>query len=1283
MKTLGDVYKFLCSYEEDLKDWIQTHPNKERLHEAVFVIFATKGLIPAVSNYAPCKGNFGTATITELNSVDELFEESIFRGGDGGSDYTAIDRKSKSIMGTTAKYLTNFTYEDLDIDKLVAAFAAVYQDFEHKRVCIVIPDRHDFDVMRRNIHRTTGSRANGWLDDAIVVDHDDLEAAFRRFKMHEADVKCVSSSLRPHQLFTVRKTVQLKESGVKHILYAHMSRSGKTYMMRGSIELDGGSNYLVVTTAPNETYQQYKDLFKNLGFNVTRLTPSVEPITEGRNVIITSKQFLDGKDILWLKQLNFDMVFVDEGHHGGTTDLAQGALEMYAPDTFTVFMSATPQKIKHAYDIPDAHVIHWDLEDVTLCKNINRPETFARFEEKYGGEFIDLFRTFSNHQIKTEYSQFPEMHILTQTLPDDIKSQIVSEVNGSSYGYSMTATFGLTSDKKGFQRPDEVSKLFYCLFGKHGTRIPDPVYENCFMKRIEDVCKETGSRYIGDSSDDVKVVMAFLPGDNINPISKALGHRLMNDTHLGYRRQFSEQYDIVSINSKVTSNPKQVIADAVAKARNSGKEGVLVLSGSQCHMAVSVQECDVVLLLNDRSSYEMVLQMMFRAMTEAPRKKCGFVVDMSLDRILDTVVSEYASNLTNSSLSRGEALKYLLTSKIVNINADEWVHIPGDHQKQITTIAEKLDHLYITNGHKSILKNLDRLKERNFQLTKEQELCLGLRHMRGTGKIRITGKDPIESIRDGIERKIYGDEHDVPKEKMEKRENFADILRFVVPLFSFITCRHRESSFLGMCEMIDADPDLKKICTDHISTWTFESIDNESILKNLMSIYSELGMHGDKDLNTMIGHVKELVYENRHDRHEMSKVLDDILLVHKNEKKMNAEIPTPNILREKMVDKVPESFWQNPSHKVLESSVGKIGFLNEIIDKFMNGLKGIIPDEKERYKHIVEQCLYFADKNQSNIHIVKAILDPDDVFKLNANIGDTLDMVFWNGQGVALSDNYFDLVVQNPPYNDGSGNKGAHHTLWDKFTIKAIEKWLKPGGYLVAVHPGNWRQGEDAIFDIFKEKQLHYLEIHNSNDGQKVFKCGTSFDWYLLENSPRSTKTIVVGEDGAQSEIDMGEWSFLPNMMHEYVRDLMTTDATDRLDITRDRSVYPTEKKGLVSKDQTETFCYPLINSIKKSGVIDYRYTCDNTKGGQFGRPKFIFCNGAGHYKDKTGEVGFTEWGYAIYDTPDHIDQIEIAFKNEKFKKLLDAIKIIPSQKCNVKVMKQFKKDFWRHLISD
>ena len=491
MQTIGDVYHFLKSFDGDLKAWIRNHPNKERVHEAVFVILASLGLIPEVSKYIPCKGNFGTGALEELLDVDELFEESIFRGGDGGSDYTAIKRESGSILATTAKYLFDFIYEDLHMDKLVAAFSVVYPQYENKHACIVIPDRRDFEKMCANMHQTTNSRAKVWLDDAIVIDHDDLEAAFNKFKLYDHKTPKKPSELQGvHQEFTVWKNIKMKKMGEKCVLYAHMPRSGKTHMMVGSFKADHGSNYLVITTAPNETVDQYEKACKGNGYNVTRLGPKTKPITGGKNIILVSKQFLDRhNDIEWLKDLQIDMAFVDEGHHGGTTELAQDSLRLYTPDAFTVFMSATPDKIKYAYDIPESNIIRWDQEDIKLCQNIDNPQSRIRLKEKYGPDFIKILNTFSDHEIKKKYLEYPDMHILTQSLTDDVKTEIITETDGSSYGISNTAIFSLTTDKKNFQEPVQVMERFYSIFGKLRQYTPDPKYPNPYMKRIADICK--------------------------------------------------------------------------------------------------------------------------------------------------------------------------------------------------------------------------------------------------------------------------------------------------------------------------------------------------------------------------------------------------------------------------------------------------------------------------------------------------------------------------------------------------------------------------------------------------------------------------------------------------------------------------------------------------------------------------------------------------------------------------------------------------------------------------
>jgi len=51
----------------------------------------------------------------------------------------------------------------------------------------------------------------------------------------------------------------------------------------------------------------------------------------------------------------------------------------------------------------------------------------------------------------------------------------------------------------------------------------------------------------------------------------------------------------------------------------------------------------------------------------------------------------------------------------------------------------------------------------------------------------------------------------------------------------------------------------------------------------------------------------------------------------------------------------------------------------------MIGLEKAIPDKKERYKTIVEECLYFSDINSTNVFICKLLTDHYNEYKLNYN----------------------------------------------------------------------------------------------------------------------------------------------------------------------------------------------------------------------------------------------------------------------------------------------------------
>lgn len=405
---------------------------------------------------------------------------------------------------------------------------------------------------------------------------------------------------------------------------------------------------------------------------------------------------------------------------------------------------------------------------------------------------------------------------------------------------------------------------------------------------------------------------------------------------------------------------------------------------------------------------------------------------------------------------------------------------------------------------------------------------------------------------------------------------------------------------------------------------------------------------------------------------ELSQIVDQYLIPTENEKLLQAEVSTPHKLRLEMIDKIPTIFWTQPQ-KVFEPCSGKGGFLINIIDKFMTGLKQHIPGEKKRYKFIVEECLYWGDINSNNVDTVKLLIDPSNKYKLNYFIGNTLKInieQLWNING-------FDAIIGNPPYNDQSDNKGAGHKIWDKFMKFSISEWLADDGYLLYVHPPLWRQPKNKLFQLVKSNNLIYLEIHNYDDGKKLFKCLTRYDWYLLQKSKYQKKTIVIDEYNVKHKINIKEWEFLPNGNFDEIKNLIS--GQEKHEIISDRSNYGADKKW-VSKDKNKEFKYKVIYSIYKNKTLQLRFS-NHQNNGHYGVPKIIFTPNLGlnYIIDKDGKYALTQWLMAIVDKPENLEKIATIFNNSKFKQILKSIKF--GMYYNSNILKQFKKDFWKEFV--
>jgi len=88
-----------------------------------------------------------------------------------------------------------------------------------------------------------------------------------------------------------------------------------------------------------------------------------------------------------------------------------------------------------------------------------------------------------------------------------------------------------------------------------------------------------------------------------------------------------------------------------------------------------------------------------------------------------------------------------------------------------------------------------------------------------------------------------------------------------------------------------------------------------------------------------------------------------------------------------------------------------------------------------------------------------------------------------------------------------------------------------------------------------------------------------------------------------------------------------------------------------------------------------------NSKG-MFGKSKVIFGSGAtGFIIDENGEYGLTQWATGIEDKIENLNQIKNVISSTKFMDEVIKATSVSKAEINRKILKYFKKDFWKEFI--
>ena len=138
------------------------------------------------------------------------------------------------------------------------------------------------------------------------------------------------------------------------------------------------------------------------------------------------------------------------------------------------------------------------------------------------------------------------------------------------------------------------------------------------------------------------------------------------------------------------------------------------------------------------------------------------------------------------------------------------------------------------------------------------------------------------------------------------------------------------------------------------------------------------------------------------DYRNLIRLVNEKSITTKERTKQFGEVYTPVALIEKMCDALPPDIWTNPAKTVADLCCGRGNMPAVMVTRLMEGLKDIMPDERKRYKHIMENMIYMAELQHELAMDIEAIFNPDGELKLNLYVGDALKM----------PDDYFDLSYE-------------------------------------------------------------------------------------------------------------------------------------------------------------------------------------------------------------------------------------------------------------------------------
>lgn len=595
------------------------------------------------------------------------------------------------------------------------------------------------------------------------VDFDD----FRNNKFNQAKEQ-LDYTLRPEQEDAVKKTFAYAKSHEGgEFLWNAKPRFGKTLATYDLARRLDAVNVLIVTNRPAIANSWFDDFQKFIAWQTKYLFVStsdslkVRPaltrsdflneVSENedvRQIAFISLQDLKGAisfggpydKLKWVKDLNWDLLVVDESHEGRDTFKTDIAFEQIKRK-FTLNLSGTPFKALAADKFSDEQIYNWTYADEQKAKQ----EWPKDVEENNPYEKLPCLNMFS--------------YQMSQMITDEVNRG--AEIDGKNIDYAFDLNeFFETNDAGKFVHEADVKKWLDSL--THNEKYPFSTPE----LRIE-----------------LKHTFWLL---NRVSSAKALEKLLKNDPVF-------ENYEIILAagNGKSSDDDQIINEKALDRVRKAIKthDKTITLSVGQLTTGVTVPEWTAVLILSNIKSPSLYMQAAFRAQNpwefevdgKMHQKKTAYVFDFAPERTL-MIYDEFANNLSpktakggGTSEDRKDNIRTLLNffpviaedneGKMIELDVNQVLTIPKTVKAQEVVrrgfmsnlLFQNISGIFANTGAREILEDLNPVDQGKSVPRKIKE-TIDTRDVKvdDNGNATVEAETVVETTNAHFGPKVYG-----------------------------------------------------------------------------------------------------------------------------------------------------------------------------------------------------------------------------------------------------------------------------------------------------------------------------------------------------------------------------------------------------------------------------------------------------------------------------------------------------------------------------------------------